>query len=58
MKQQRWLKQTERITTWIIILCSIVLGVLILAQFALQFAFVREWITGVDRLEGLPFNPK
>ncbi|MBJ6363500.1 hypothetical protein ACFOQM_19950 [Paenibacillus sp. GCM10012307] len=55
MKQQRWLRHTERITVWIIIICGIVLGGLVVAQFALQFAVVREWVTGVDRLEGLPF---
>ncbi len=32
------------------------LAVLLLAQFALQFAVIREWVTGVDRIEGLPFS--
>jgi|GEM_PF-5735688 len=56
MKQRSWLERADRVAVCLIVIGGIMLAVLLLAQFALQFAVIREWVTGVDRIEGLPFS--
>lgn len=56
MKQRSWQERADQVAVCLIVICGIMLAGLLLSQFALQFSVIREWITGVDRMEGMPFS--
>ncbi|MBD2845189.1 hypothetical protein IDH44_08295 [Paenibacillus sp. IB182496] len=52
-------QSAARIDGWTRILIRILVCLLVsmtVAQYALQFPAVRNWLTGVDRLEGIPYS--
>ncbi|GGF87741.1 hypothetical protein GCM10010916_01340 [Paenibacillus abyssi] len=56
MENRKLVKLSDYISQFLKVLIFILLFSLIISQFALQFRAVRVWITGVDRLEGIPFS--
>ncbi|XEC92771.1 hypothetical protein AB6A23_15360 [Paenibacillus tarimensis] len=46
----------DRISKWLIAAVLLFFVILLLAQLVLQVHMIREWVTGVDRLEGIPFS--
>ncbi|MFD0711132.1 hypothetical protein [Paenibacillus sp. GCM10027626] len=48
--------QIDKVSSLLKIVAIGLLVILVISQAALQFEGVREWITGVDRLEGRPLR--
>ena len=52
----RSVERMDEIGNWLVKLAILLVILLLLAQFALQFGAVRQLVTGIDRAEGEPLT--
>lgn len=52
---KRLLELSDDVTNILKKIVIMLLLAIVLSQLALQLPVVRNWVTGVDRLEGVPF---